>query len=162
MRYAVLVGAFLLLTGCSFTNTTTKIKNFTSCYIHKIPAPFWVCYQSDFMSVGKLYTKQVNRLIQERAYSIGLNDLVVKIQQKTKAFLQKIGIKDDKKIATVLQSVKKYTIINSLQGKSWYSSKNNILYVQVYLDETEFKNFLFSLLKNEKRQNLEVAFDEVF
>ena len=112
-----------LFIGCSssVSNTSIKIKNFTKCYIHKIPAPFWICYQSSFQSVGKVYTPSVSRLKQEEAFSIGVSDLINKLQAKTKLFLRRIGLEDSKKEKQILNKVKNFVIINAIQGDTWYS-----------------------------------------
>ena len=151
-----------LFIGCSVSNTSTKIKNFTKCYIHKIPAPFWVCYQSSFQSVGKVYTKEVTRLKQEEAFSIGVSDLINKLQAKTKLFLRRVGIDDEKKQKQILDSVKNFVIINAIQGDSWYSKADNMLYVEVKVDKESFKRYLFNELKDINKKELEVAYNEIF
>ena len=85
----------LIFLGCTFTNTTQKVKEFTKCFIHQIPAPFWVCYQSSFLSVGKIHTNKFSRLKQEEAYSVGVSELIAKLQAKTKLFLRKLDINDN-------------------------------------------------------------------
>ena len=72
--------------GCSVSTTPTKIKEFTKCYVNKIAAPFWICYKSSFISVGKVYTKKFNKLKQEEAYSIAISELYLKLQQKRNSF----------------------------------------------------------------------------
>jgi hypothetical protein len=156
-KYMLLIP--LVFLGCSFTNTTQKVKNFTKCYVKQIPAPFWVCYQSAFISVGKVHSDKITRLKQEEAYSIGVSDLVFKLQSKTKIFLRKLGIEDKK----LINEVKDYVILSALQGDSWYSDKEKMIYVQVKIDEKEFKNFLYEKLKNKvKEKEFESAFDETF
>jgi len=150
MRYLFFA---LFLAGCSISNTTNQVKNFAKCYIHKIPAPFWVCYQSTFSSVGKVYTEKFTRLKQEEAYNIGLSDLINKIIIKTKQFLRRVEVDNPK----ILEEVKKFVIINAVEGGSWY--KNNMLYVQVKIDKSEFKKFLLKLVNKKGAQE---AFDEVF
>jgi hypothetical protein len=151
-----------LFIGCSVSNTSTKIKNFTKCYIHKIPAPFWVCYQSSFQSVGKVYTSSISRLKQEEAFSIGVSDLINKLQAKTRLFLRRIGVDDKKKEKQILNEVKNFVIINAIQGDTWYSKAEKMLYVEVKVNKEDFKKFLFKELKNINKKELEVAFNEVF
>ena len=91
----------LIFWGCSFTNTTQKVKKFTKCYVHQIPAPFWVCYQSLFLSVGKVHANKISRLKQEEAYSLGVSELIAKLQAKTKLFLRKLNVKDHKLIEQI-------------------------------------------------------------
>ncbi|EDM23245.1 hypothetical protein FE773_02965 [Caminibacter mediatlanticus TB-2] len=152
----------LFYTGCSFTKTSTNVKNFTKCYINKIPAPFWVCYQSPFLSVGKVTANKVTRLKQEEAYSLGVSDLVNKLQAKTKLFLRRIGINDEKQIRNILSQVKNFVVINALQGDSWYSKKEKMLYVKVSVNKEEFKKFLLSKFKNKDKKLLEDSFNEIF
>jgi hypothetical protein len=153
-----------LFIGCSgsISNTSTKIKNFTKCYIHKLPAPFWVCYQSSFQSVGKVHTPSMSRLKQEEAFSIGISDLVNKLQAKTKLFLRRIGLDETKKEKQILEAVKNFVIVNAIQGDSWYSKVEKMLYVEVKVDKKDFKRFLFNELKDINKKELEVAFNEVF
>ena len=158
MRYMLLIP--LLFLGCSFSNTTKKVKNFTKCYVKQMPAPFWVCYQSSFISVGKVHTDKVTRLKQEEAYSVGVSDLVFKLQSKTVIFLRKLGIEDKNFIKN---DIKDYVILSALQGDSWYSDKEKMVYVQVKINEKEFKNFLYEKLKNKvKQKEFESAFNETF
>ena len=146
----------LILVGCSsVSENVKKVQNFSKCYIEKIPAPFWVCFQSTFMSVGKVYTPKPSRLKQEEAYSIAINDLITKIQIKTKLFLQKLNIKNEK----ILNDVKNFVIVNALEGKSWYDKKNHILYVQAYIDKDEFKEFLKNKINI---KDFEKYFNETF
>ena len=91
----------LIFFGCSFTNTTQKVEKFTKCYVHQIPAPFWVCYQSSFLSVGKVHVNKPSRLKQEEAYSVGVSELINKLQIKTKLFLRKLNIKNDELIKKI-------------------------------------------------------------
>ncbi len=152
----------IFFTGCSFTKTSSNIKNFTKCYIHKIPAPFWVCYQSPFQSVGKVVAKKISRLKQEEAFSLGVSDLVNKLQAKTKLFLRRIGVSDEKKIKTILDEVKNFVIVNAYQGESWYSNKEKMLYVRVFVNKDEFEKFLLSNFKNKDKKLLEDSFNEIF
>jgi hypothetical protein len=148
-----------LFTACSFTNATKKVKNFTKCYVKQIPAPFWVCYQSSFVSVGKIHADKISRLKQEEAYSIGVSDLVFKLQSKTKIFLRKLGIEDQK----LISDIKDFVILSVLQGDSWFSDKEKMIYVQVKINEKDFKDFLYEKLRNKvKKENFERAFDETF
>jgi len=148
----------LVFLGCSIANTTTKVKEFTKCYVHKMPAPFWVCYQSSFLSVGKVNADKLTRLKQEEAYSLGVSELIAKLQNRTKLFLKKLGI-EDKKIDS---QIKDFVILNVLQGDSWYDEKDKIIYVQVKIDKEEFKKFLFDKYKKTDKKVLESTFDEIF
>ena len=148
----------LMFIGCSVSNTSTKIRYFTKCYINKILAPFWVCYQSSFISVGKIHTKKFNRLKQEEAYSIAISELYLKLQTKTKLFLRKLGKEDEK----LIKKVKDFVILNSILEDSWYNQKEQMLYVKVVVDKEEFKKFLFNELKNIDKKVLETAFNETF
>ena len=151
MKRAVFLSVILLFAGCSTVQENVKkVKNFTKCYINKMPAPFWVCYQSDFMSVGKVYTKTPSRLIQEEAYSKAINDLISKLQNKTKILLKKANINNK----DILEKVKNFVIINAIEGDSWFDKKNHILYVQASIDKDEFKNFLKQQLKIKNFENL--------
>ena len=141
------------MVGCSnVSSNINKVKNFSKCYIHKIPAPFWVCYQSDFLAVGKVYTKKVNRLKQEEAYSKGLSELIEKLTLKTKK------LKKYNKIN--LEEVKNFILVNAIEKDTWYDKKNHILYVEVSLDKDEFKEFLASKFKDKKE--FEKLFNETF
>ena len=153
MKY-LLIGV-LFFAGCSVSNTTQKVKNFAKCYVNKIPAPFWVCYQSTFSAIGKLHTDKVTRLKQEEAYSIGVSELVTKLTLKTKLFLKKLGIKDE----DIIKQVKSFVIINNIQGDTWYSKDEKMLYVEVKIDKNSFKKMLLKLVKNKKAKEV---FDEVF
>ena len=144
--------------GCSISNTTTKVSEFTKCYVHQIPAPFWVCYQSSFLSVGKVHADKHTRLKQEEAYSLGVSELIAKLQSKTKLFLRKLGLSDKK----INSEIKDFVILNALQGDSWYSKKDKMIYVQVKIDKEEFKNFLFEKCKKIDQKVLESTFDETF
>jgi len=148
----------LMFIGCSVSNTSTKIKEFTKCYINKLPAPFWVCYQSPFIGVGKIYTKKFNRLKQEEAYSIAISELYLKLQTKTKLFLRKLGKENEK----IINKVKDFVILNAVLEDSWYNQKEQMLYVKVTVNKEEFKKFLFNELKNIDKKVLETAFDETF
>jgi len=158
MKKLLIALPMLLFLGCSISNTSTKVKNFTKCYVHQMPAPFWVCYQSSFLSVGKVHADKMTRLKQEEAYSLGVSQLIVKLQSKTKLFLRKIGAEDQ----NIDSEVKDFVILNALQGESWYSEKEKMIYVQVKLDKDEFKKFLFEKFKNIKKEELQDAFDETF
>jgi hypothetical protein len=148
----------LIFIGCSVDNAPAKVKEFTKCYIHKMPAPFWVCYETTFMSVGKVHTKKVTRLAEQEAYAVGIKNLSEKIVIKTKEFLNKLNCKDK----TILAKVKSFVITNAVSDGTWYDKKMQILYIKVTIDKNEFKNFLFSQLKGYDKKVLEVAFDESF
>jgi len=154
MRYLLLVP--LLFIGCASINQTSKnIKNFAKCYIHKIPAPFWICYQSSFMSVGKVKVEKLSRIKQEEAYSQGVSDLIAKLQSKTKLFLRKLNIKN----SDILKEIKSFVIINAIQKETWFDEKNGMLYVEVTVDKEEFKKLLKDKIKTE---NFEEIFNETF
>ena len=159
-RYLLLIP--LVFLGCSVSNTSEKIKNFTKCYIHQMPAPFWVCYQSSFISVGKVFTDKVTRLKQEEAFSNGVADLIHKLQNKTKIFLNKLDITDENTANSILESIKSFVIINALQGNSWYSKKEKMLYVEVKVDKNQFEKYLLNELKNVDKKKFEIAFNESF
>ncbi|WP_457559894.1 hypothetical protein [Caminibacter sp.] len=159
-RWLVLIP--FLITGCSFTNTTTKVTNFAKCYIHQIPAPFWVCYQSSFQVVGKVKTDKVTRLKQEEAFSVGMTELITKLNAKTMLFLRKIGKDDKHTLDRIKNVVKNFVVVNAIQGASWYSKKEKMLYVQVKIDKDAFKKVLLSQFKNIDKKTLQAAFDEVF
>jgi len=144
--------------GCSISNTTAKVKEFTKCYVHQMPAPFWVCYQSSFLSVGKVHADKLTRLKQEEAYSLGVSELIAKLQNKTRLFLRKLGL-EDKKIDS---EIKDFVILNALQGDSWYDEKDKMIYVQVKLDKEEFRKFIFGKCKKTDQKVLESTFDETF
>ncbi|GAB6074257.1 hypothetical protein [Nautilia lithotrophica] len=148
----------LIFLGCSVSNTTTKVSEFTKCYVHQIPAPFWVCYQSSFLSVGKVHADKLTRLKQEEAYSLGVSELIAKLQSKTKLFLRKLGLSDK----NINSEIKDFVILNALQGDSWYSKKDKMIYVQVKIDKEEFKKFLFEKCKKIDQKVLESSFDETF
>jgi len=148
----------LIFLGCSFTNTTQKVKNFTKCYVHQIPAPFWVCYQSSFLSVGKVHANKLSRLKQEEAYSVGVSELIGKLQTKTKLFLRKLDIKDNK----FIEEIKDFVILNALQGDTWFNEKEKMIYVQVKLNKNEFEDYLFEKLKKIDKKVLKSTFDETF
>ncbi len=156
MKKTIFLSFLLIFAGCSAVQESVKkVKNFSKCYINKIPAPFWVCYQSYFMSVGKIYTKQPSRLAQEEAYSKAINSLIQKLQVKTSSFLQKANINNK----SILNDVKNFIIINAIEGSSWFDKKNNIIYVQESIDKNEFKNFLKQKIKI---KNFEQLFYETF
>ncbi len=149
----------LVFVGCSLTTTTQKVKNFATCYINKIPAPTWVCYQSSFLSIGKVHTDSFTKLKQEEAYSLGVSEFVAKLQSKTKLFLRKLNI-DDKEI---LKEVKEFVILNAIEGDSWFDKKSKMLYVKVEVSKDEFKKFLYSKLKTKvKKSTFLMMFDETF
>ncbi|WP_457562327.1 hypothetical protein [Caminibacter pacificus] len=152
----------LAFLGCSVSNTTTKVKNFTKCYIHQLPAPFWVCYQSSFLAVGKVFTDKVSRLKQEEAFSNGVAQLINKLQNKTKILLNKLDINDEKRMKQVLDAVKSYVIVNAIQGSSWYAKKDKMLYVEVKINDKDFKDFLLRQLGNIDKNKYEIAFNESF
>ena len=156
MNRVVVISIVLFFAGCSAVNENAKkVREFSKCYIEKIPAPFWVCYQSTFMSVGKIYTETVNRLKQEEAYSKAINDLIIKLQHKTSIFLQRAKIND----TSILEDVKNFVIINAIEGNSWYDKKHHILYVEASVEKKDFKNFLKEKIKIE---NFDKLFNEVF
>ena len=156
MNRIIAISVVLLFVGCSAVNENAKkVKEFSKCYIEKIPAPFWVCYQSNFMSVGKIYTEKLSKLKQEEAFSKAINDLIVKLQNKTSMFLQMAKIKDK----SILEDVKNFVIINAIEGNSWYDKKHHILYVEASIDKKEFKNFLKEKIKI---KNFNKLFNEVF
>jgi len=148
----------LMFIGCTVSNTSTKIKEFARCYINKIPAPFWVCYQSPFVGVGKIYTEKFNRLKQEEAYSIGISELFLKLQTKTKLFLRKLDKEDEK----IINNIKDFVILNAVLEDSWYNQKEHMLYVKVAINKEEFRKFLFNELKDIDKKTLETAFNETF
>jgi len=148
----------LFFLGCSISNTTTKVKEFTKCYVKQIPAPFWVCYQSSFLSVGKVHAEKVTRLKQEEAYSVGVSELIAKLQAKTKLFLRKLGLEDK----NIDSEIKDFVILNALQGDSWYSKDEQMIYVQVKVDSNDFEKFLLSKFKDRDKKELKSIFDETF
>jgi len=161
MKSALFLSSILILTGCSSIQKTTKnIQNFSKCYVHKIPAPFWVCYQSSFLGVGKVSTGKFSRIKLEEAYSQGISILIATLQSKTSLFIRKLDI-DKQKSSKILDDIKKFIIVNSNEGKYWYDKKNKILYVQVFIDEKEFKNFLQKEL-NIKKIKFEKLYNETF
>jgi len=156
MKKSIFLSIVLFFAGCSAVQENVKkIKNFSKCYINKMPAPFWVCYQSDFMSVGKVYTDKFSRLQQEEAYSIAVNNLIKKLQMKTSYLLKKIHIQDK----SILNEIKNFVIINATEGDSWFDKKNHILYVEASIDKDEFKKFLKEKLKI---KNFEKYYNEIF
>jgi hypothetical protein len=148
----------LIFLGCTFTNTTQKVKEFTKCYVYQIPAPFWVCYQSSFLSVGKVHTNKLSRLKQEEAYSLGVSELIAKLQAKTKLFLRKLDINDN----NLIEEIKDFVILNALQGDTWFNEKEKMIYVQVKLNKNEFEDYLFEKLKKIDKKVLKSTFDETF
>jgi hypothetical protein len=148
----------LIFLGCSVSDTTVKVKEFAKCYVHQMPAPFWVCYQSSFLSVGKVHSDKLNRLKQEEAYSLGMSGLISKLTDKTELFLRKLGIEDK----NIKSDIKDYVILNALQGDTWYNGKEKMIYVQVKLDKDGFKKFLFDRYKKINKKVLQRAFDETF
>jgi hypothetical protein len=157
MKKLIFIVPFVFI-GCSVNNAPVKVKEFAKCYIHKLPAPFWVCYENSFMSVGKIKTAKKTRLAKQEAYAVGMKNLVQKLVKNTKKFLKKLDYKDEK----ILQKVKSFVLMNSIDDGSWYDKKEHVLYVKVVVDKNDFKNFLFNELKNYDRKVLEVAFDESF
>lgn len=157
MKKLLLVLPFVFI-GCSVNNAPVKIKEFAKCYIHKLPAPFWVCYKNAFIDVGKVHTKKITRLSEQEAYAVGIKNLTEKILSKTKKFLKKLDYKDEK----ILQKVKSFVIMNAIEDGVWYDKKVHILYVKVVIDKKNFKNFLVSNLKGYDKKVLEVAYDESF
>ncbi len=158
MKKVVFLSFLLIFTACSnVAQTTSKIKSFTKCYIHKLPAPFWVCYQSSFMSVGKIKVSKNNGLNEEIAYSKGLNNLILKLQRKTSLMLKNLNIKNKK----ILTDIKRFVILNSIQGHNWFDKKNHILYVEVEINKDNFRKFLQQELKINKKLFKDI-FDESF
>ena len=161
MKKALFLSSILLFTGCSVVQKTTKnVQNFSKCYIHKMPAPFWVCYQSSFLGVGKVLTDKVSRIKKEEAYSQGISILIATLQSKTTLMLKKLDI-DKKTFNKILEDIKKFVIVSANEGKHWYDKKNKILYVQAYVDEKEFKAFLLKELKIDKKR-FEKLYNETF
>jgi len=161
MKKALFLSAILLFTGCSSIQKTSKnVQNFSKCYIHKIPAPFWVCYQSPFLGVGKISTEKFSRIKEEESYSQGISSLIATLQSKTSLLFRKTDI-DKAKTKKILEDIKKFVIVNANEGKTWYDKKNKILYVQAFVDENEFKNFLQKELKIDKKR-FEKLYNETF
>jgi len=148
----------ILFTGCSVSNTATNVKEFAKCYVHKMPAPFWICYQSPFLSVGKVHSEKYNRLKQEEAYSLGVSELIAKLQAKTKLFIRKLEIKNTE----ALKDIKDFVVLNAIQGDSWYDEKDKMIYVQVKISKEEFKNFLAQKLSKIDKKKFQSIFDETF
>jgi len=158
MKNAVILFIVLIFAGCSnVSENISKIKSFTKCYIHQIPAPYWVCYQSSFTDVGKLKVSKDTRLNEEIVYTKAINNLTNKLQTKTSILLKKLNIKNEK----IISDVKSYVVINAIQKGSWYDKKNKILYVLVEVDKNNFRNFLQQKLKIDKKI-FEDIFDESF
>jgi len=156
MKYLFLVP--LIFIGCASVNKTTQdVKNFAKCYIHQMPAPFWICYQSAFMSVGKVKSDKLSRLKQEEAYSAGVSDLIAKLQSKTKLLLRKLGLENKK----ILDEIKNFVIVNAIEDDTWYDKKNRMIYVKVVVNRDEFKKFLKSNLKVDNKK-FEEIFNETF
>ena len=61
-----------------------------------------------------------------------------------------------------MEAVKNFVIVNSIQGDSWYSKAEKMLYVEVKVNKDDFKRFLFNELKDVDKKELKVAFNEVF
>jgi hypothetical protein len=158
MKKAIFLIVPLLFIGCGVEKTSNQVKSFAKCYVHKMPAPFWVCYQSSFVTVGKVHADKLSRLKQEEAYSVGVSDLIVKLQSKTKLFFRKVGAKYSEKID---KEIKDFIVLNALQGDSWFSTKEKMIYVEVKVEKNDFRKFLFSLVKGDKNK-LQNAFDETF
>jgi len=150
-----------LFIGCSISNTSTNVKNFTKCYINKLPAPFWVCYQSSFQSIGKIHTDKPTRLKQEEAFSVGVSGLVNKLNAKLELFARRVGL-SQKELNRLKESVRNFVIVNAIQGDSWFSKKEKMLYVEAKIDKNDFRRFIFEELKNIDKTKLEMAFDETF
>ena len=146
--------ASLLFVGCSsIQSNVEKVKNFSKCYVHHIPAPFWVCYQSTFLAVGKVYTEKVSRLKQEEAYTKALNELIQKIilkAKKLKEYNKKIDLKE----------IKNFILVNAIEKDTWYDKSNHILYVETVIEEDDFKAFLASKFKDKKE--FEKLYNEIF
>ncbi len=158
MKKFLFLSSLLIFTACSnISQTTSQIKSFAKCYIHKLPAPFWVCYQSSFMSVGKIKASKDDRLNEEVAYSEGINNLIFKLQSKTSLMLKKLNIKNKK----LLNEIKQFVIMNAIQKSSWFDKKNHMLYVDVEVDKNEFRKFLEQKLKIDKKIFKDI-FDESF
>ncbi len=161
MKRALFLSSILLFAGCSVVQKTTKnVQNFSKCYIHKMPAPFWVCYQSSFLGVGKVNADKFSRIKEEESYSQGISSLIATLQSKTSLLLRKINA-DKKTTAKILSDIKKFVIVNANEGKYWYDKKNKILYVQAFVDEKEFKAFLQKELKIDK-ERFEKLYNETF
>jgi len=154
------VKKLILLVPLIFISCTksTKIKEVTKCYVNKTTAPFWICYQSSFIGIGKIYTKKFNRLKQEEAYSFAVSELYLKLQTKTKLFLRKL----DKKNEKIIDNIKDFVVLNAVLEDSWYNQKEEMLYVKAIVDKEEFKKFLFNELKDIDKKTLETAFNETF
>ena len=161
MKKTLFLASVLIFAGCSAVQKTSKkVQNFSKCYIHKIPAPFWVCYQSSFLGVGKVSTNKFSRIKEEEAYSQGISILITTLQAKTSLMLRKLNL--DKKISNkILADIKKFVIVSANEGKYWYDKNNKILYVQAYINENDFKNFLFKELKIDKKR-FEKLYNETF
>ncbi len=158
MKKVVFLSFLLIFTACSnVAQTTSKIKSFTKCYIHKLPAPFWVCYQSSFMSIGRTKSSKDDKLNEEIAYSKGINNLIVKLQTKTSLMLKNLNIKNKK----ILSDIKRFVIMNALQKHSWFDKKNQMIYVDVEVDKEKFRKFLQQELKIDKKLFKDI-FDESF
>jgi len=156
MRKSIFLLIVLIFVGCSVApQKTKKIKNLSKCYINKTEAPFWVCYQSTFSSVGKVYTSKFSRLKQEEAYSISVNNLIQKLQNKTFKLLEKLNIKDK----SILKDVKSFVIINATEDNHWFDKNRHILYVKASINEKRFKEFLKDKIKN---KDFEKYYNETF
>ncbi len=144
-----------LFIGCSIKQDT--IQNFAKCYIHKAPAPFWVCYQNSFISVGKVYTNEVDRLKQQEAYTMAISNLIKKLTLKTDEFVKRLDLN-----ISLKEKIKEYVLFKGIQDSLWYDKKNRMLYVKVYIEKEDFKKFLFSFFKKIDKNKLNQTFDEVF
>ena len=157
MKYALYFVPLLFL-GCGVSEVQQKVKNFTSCYVHKMPAPFWICYKSPFLSVGKVKAKKDDLLKKEEAYSLGLTNLIDKLRKKTDLLLKKLKIKNK----NILENVKNFVMLNASQKDFWFDKNENFLYSLVTVDKDKFKKFLFSALKSVGKKEFESGFNEVF
>ena len=161
MKKALFLSSILLFVGCSYVQKTPKnVQNFSKCYINKIKAPFWVCYQSSFLGVGKVNADKFSRIKEEEAYSQGISILIATLQSKTSLMLRKLDI-DKKTFNKILEDIKNFIIVNANEGKHWYDKKNKILYVQAFIDKNAFKNFLQKEFKIDKTR-FEELYNETF
>jgi len=161
MRKALLFVPLAFL-GCSLINPTPKkIQSTHICKVEKYEAPYWVCCQSTFVVVGKIYTPNPTMLKEEEAFSNAMMELIRKLENKTKTMLNKLDINDKKEIEKILNQVKDYTIVHSMEGKKWYLKELKMLYVQAVMERGEFKKFLKSLIKTDEKK-FEIAFNESF
>jgi hypothetical protein len=108
-----------------------------------------------------VHSEKFTRLKQEEAFSLGVSELVNKLNAKIELFSRKLGLKP-KEVKHLKEAVKNFVIVNAIQGDSWFSKKENMLYVEVKIDKNDFKRFLFNELKNINKSKLQAAFDETF